>query len=112
MKNKEITINDEQLVEGLKLKTGEKCTITLPTLVVKLKIDPEDDASEDDTYMLYSTDKDYYFNKTLTVNDDKVQGDKFIELHYYPVRKDIQYSLCIDPGKEGEKYNVFENRSL
>ena len=112
MRNEKVTLTDEQLKNGAKLQTGRKYTATLPTLIVNLQINPEDEAAEDDKYTLYSTDKDKFYKRTLTVNDDKVDGDNFLELHYYPVRKDLEYTLCIDPGEEGEKYNVFENRKI
>ncbi|MBN2442006.1 MAG: hypothetical protein JXJ04_11685 [Spirochaetales bacterium] len=112
MKDKEIIINDNHLTKGLILKTGEKCTLILPTFAVTLQIDPADPSAKDDTYTLYSVDEECYFNKTLTIEDDQVQGNEFLELHYYPVRTDKKYSLSINPGEDGEIYHIFEDNTL
>jgi|GEM_PF-3498773 len=90
------------------IKTGEKAALTYisPVLHIRLGINPAKAESKDDKFRLFSSDGVY--DKTLTVKDDKVDGDEFVDLIYDNLKVALKYTLEIDPGAEGEKYNLFE----
>ena len=90
------------------IKTGEKTALTYisPILHIRLGIDPSKAESKDDKFRLFSSDGVY--DKTLTIKDDKVDGDEFVDLVYDNLKIALKYTLEIDPGAEGEKYNLFE----
>ena len=44
----------------------------------------------------------------LTVKEDKLDGDEFVDLVYENLKISQAYTLEIDPGAQGEKYNLFE----
>lgn len=94
---------------NFKTKTGNSSKFVhhLPVLHIRLPINPEDAKSQDDKFTLTSTDGKY--KKTLTVKDDKVDGDEYIDLIYNNLKFSQKYTLEIDTGAEGEKYNLFEN---
>lgn len=94
------------------LKTGEPTSLThvIPILHVRIPIDPNDAASKDDKFKLTSTDGQY--EKILTVKDDKVDGDAFVDLVFDNLKVNLNYTLEINPGKEGKPYNVFEDEPL
>jgi hypothetical protein len=77
---------------------------------VRLPINPNDAASRDDTFTLYSTDEENAYRKTLTVANDLIDGDENIDLEFSDVRDDLSYTLEVDLGAEGVVYNLFENR--
>jgi len=106
-------ISSEDLKNGITVKTGTKnqC-LTLPTIVINLDINPDEASSFDDKYTLYSTDESKLYKKTLIVKDDKIEGDKFITLYYTGIYTDLLYTMEVDPGADGKKYNVFENFSF
>lgn len=79
------------------------------TIKIELLIDPEDTASFDDKYILFSTDAAQTYYKELTVKDDKIDGDHKITLEYDQVKENLNYSLKIDLGQESEPYFLFEN---
>ena len=89
-------------------KTGEmsKLVHASPILHVRLGIDPVRAESKDDKFRLYSADGKY--DKVMTIKDDKVDGDGFVDLVYENLKVSQKYTLEIDPGAQGEKYNLFE----
>lgn len=99
-------INDDK---EFKFKTGisVKLVYPIPTVHIRLFIDPAEASTDDDKYKLFSTDGKY--SKTFTVKDDKTDGDKFIDLIYTGLRSGSNYTLEIDPGAEGKPYKVFDD---
>ena len=96
------------------LKSGRKYTIKLksvetPEFVVQLETDPNDPATKDDKYVLYSTDDNKSYSCTFTPQDDQIKDDTFITLHYKGLKRNLNYTLEVDPGAEGDKYCLFEN---
>jgi hypothetical protein len=79
------------------------------TLKIRLDIDPDDEASQDDTFRLYSSDKPGAYDKTLTVKADKTPGDGYLDLEFTGLDESSSYSLEINPGKEGDVYLLFKN---
>lgn len=100
--------NNQEKV-NYKFKTGEasKFVYPSPTVHIRLYIDPSDATTDDDKYKLFATNGNY--SKTLTVKDDKIDGDKFIDLVFEGLKSDGKYTLEIDPGAEGKPYKVFED---
>jgi hypothetical protein len=96
------------------IKSGEKTTLTVfpNQLVVELEIDPDDQASHDDKYTLYCHNDESTYKKTLTVKDDKIEGDEFISLKFENIKSNNNYSLEINPGSDGEPYLLFEDIPL
>ncbi len=91
------------------IKTGETSTLvyTTPTIHIRLFIDPAEASTDDDKYKLFASNDNY--SKTLTVKDDKIEGDKFIDLVFDELKSKWNYTLEIDPGAEGKPYKVFED---
>jgi hypothetical protein len=78
---------------------------------VRLNIDPNHQESQDDTFTMFSTDAAKTYSKVLTVKDDRVAGDACTDLTFADLDKSLSYSLEIDPGKEGDTFFLFENKS-
>jgi hypothetical protein len=89
----------------------ESKPINIDKLVFKitLEIDPNDPAADNDKYTLYSTDGSKTYNKTLTPEDDKVKDDNRITLVYDDIDSGLNYTLEIDQGSDGDKFNLFED---
>lgn len=92
-------------------KSGENVILTheIPAVAIRLAIDPASAASRDDTFTLSSSDGKY--KKTLTVKDDKVDGDEFVDIVFDNLKTSQQYTLEVNPGAQGQPYKVFENLS-
>ena len=99
---------EEQKLVSFSFKTGELSVLThiSPVLHIRLGINPERAESKDDKFRLYSSDGKY--DEVLTVKDDKVDGDEFVDLVYENLKVSQAYTLEIDPGAQGDKYNLFE----
>jgi hypothetical protein len=91
------------------IKTGKRSILAhiLPILHIRLAIDPSEASSKDDKFKLYSDDGT--FEKIMTVKDDKVDGDAFVDLVFENLKVSKKYTLEVDPGAEGEPYKLFEN---
>ncbi|MFZ5979821.1 MAG: hypothetical protein ACOYVF_04250 [Candidatus Zixiibacteriota bacterium] len=98
----------EQKPVSFSFKTGQlsKLVHPSPILHIRLGINPVRAESRDDKFRLYSADGKY--DKTLTVKDDKVDGDEFVDLIYDNLKVSQKYTLEINPGAQGKKYNLFE----
>lgn len=79
----------------------------IPSLYIRLPIDPSLAKSKDDKFTLTSSDGTY--EKVLTIKDDKVDGDEFVDLVFDNLKAKLKYSLEVDPGKEGSPYKLFED---
>jgi hypothetical protein len=79
------------------------------SLFFRLAIDPEAEESRNDAFRLFSTDDARTYDKTLTVDDDKKQGDNYLDLEFEEIDETLSYTLEVDPGTESEKYCVIEN---
>jgi phage protein D len=88
---------------------SEELLLNKNKLIVQLGINPNDSETQDDKYTLYSTDDSKKYKQVLTVKDDKVPGDKLLDLHFTGIKTDLNYTLEIDPGMEGSPYNLFED---
>jgi hypothetical protein len=111
--------DDDKRIPGLEFeaiardKSSGKAPIDLikfEPFRVRLPIDPNDAASRDDTYTLYSTDEETSYRRTLTIANDLIEGDANVDLEFSDVRDDLSYTLEVDLGAEGVVYNLFEKR--
>ena len=94
-------------------KYSERCEITFTeALAIQLDINPDEAASKDDKFTLYSTDEAKTYSQEKTIKDDKVDGDEYVDLKFTDLKPDLSYSLEVDPGEDGEPYYVFEDRSF
>ncbi|MFQ5498514.1 MAG: hypothetical protein ACE5FH_02475 [Candidatus Zixiibacteriota bacterium] len=91
-----------------KLKSGERSTLVheIPSLHVRFAIDPSEVSSHDDKFRLHSDDGSY--DKTLTIKDDQVPGDEYLDLIFDNLKEAASYTLEVDPGAQGSPYKVFE----
>ncbi len=91
------------------IKAGHKNIVyfSLNTLMVELEIDPDDASSQDDRYTLFCSDNKDLYNKTLTVKDDQIPGDKFLTLKFTFLVPDNKYTLEVDPGAGEDYYWLF-----
>jgi hypothetical protein len=78
-----------------------------PVIHVRMMIDPAEASSFDDTFTLKSSDGSY--EKQLTVADDIVPGDAFVDLIFDNLKSNLNYTLEVNPGAEGDAYKVFED---
>jgi len=101
--------NQEEQKVTFDIKTGEVSRLVhyTPILHVRIPIDPKLAESKDDKFKLTSGDGKY--EKVLTVKDDKVDGDDFIDLVYDGLKVSQKYTLEVDPGAEGSPYKLFED---
>ncbi len=96
---------------SVRSKASERKAIPLlDAFSIQLDIDPDEAASADDTFTLFSTDSGQSFKQTKTIKDDKVSGDDYVDLTYIGLKRDLSYTLEVDPGKEGDPYMIFENK--
>jgi hypothetical protein len=102
-------ITYEHLQAPYGIKAGSTCQIVLKKTRVDIEIDPNESETADDTFTLFSTDVPSSYTAKKTVKDDKVPGDAMISLAFYSLPESLNYSMEVDPGKEGEKYLLFEN---
>src|SRR5512139_4024780 len=88
-------------------KSGEHLSIVhkTPIVHVRLGIDPADPKHKDDTFTLSSASGEY--KKTLTVKDDTVPADEFVDLVFDHLKVSEKYTLEISIGGATEK--LFEN---
>lgn len=77
---------------------------------VRLSIDPAKDDADDDAYILFSTDQNTSYSKTLTVKDDKIKGDEYLDLEFSDLIDGLNYSLKILPGNKEKGYFLFEDK--
>ncbi|MDC7223351.1 MAG: phage baseplate assembly protein V [Spirochaetales bacterium] len=101
-------IGEEDFENGIETKSGKIQEIIVPTLVLRLNINPNEREHEDDTYKLYSSN----YECLQTVADDKVEGDNLLDLHFVGLDKRETYSLEIDMGAEGMTYHLFRDLSV
>ena len=78
---------------------------------LRIRVEADTAAAEtfDDLFRLYSTEPEKSYDVTLTVKDDMTPGDKSIDLEFTGLNPDLNYTLEIDPGKEGASFHLFEN---
>jgi hypothetical protein len=109
---------DDPSVKNLAMEEAHKVSIrVLGKLFVRLPLDPDHPLDkkyhEKDKFTLSSTDGSY--GKTLTLEDDKIPGNKCLDLEYKKLDRSLSYTLTIDHTDQtsgGKKsYKVFEGKS-
>ncbi len=81
------------------------------TIRLRLAADENNPASVDDKFRLFSADRTSY-DKTLSVKDDMVPNNGYLDLLYEGVNSSLYYSMEVIPGGSGQKYFIFENRKF
>jgi len=76
-------------------------------ITIDLQVDPADMESSDDKFTLFSTDETKTYERTLTVEDDRVEGDDQITLTFKDLDPDLSYTLMVDPGFGDPQYALF-----
>jgi len=97
-----------------KSKVSERCEIKIDTktvcsILLCFDIDPNDSEVQDDEFILKGSDSTQPYYQKLTVRDDKIIGNKTLELNFLNVNPLWSYTLEINPGAEGSTYTLFEN---
>jgi hypothetical protein len=82
-----------------------KVIYTSCALCVRLDIDPQEAAKNEDKFILSSDDQSY--SVTKTVKDDKQEGDQYIDLRYAKLNPDKNYTLKVTAA-DGSEVTVFE----
>ncbi len=77
---------------------------------VLFAIDPNSDESQDDKLILYSTDEEGTYIQEKTPQDNISENPEETIIEFTEIPKKLNFSLGVDPGKEGDPYLVFENR--
>ena len=102
-----LIVPDEEPV--FKVKAGRCWRFQLEPrgeLWLRIDIDPDDVASWDDRFKLFSSDSSYC--QTKTVKDDQIAGDEYVDLYFTCMDETLRYSLEVDSG-EGDTCLVFED---
>lgn len=90
----------------------ESKVLTLPEtggkLRISLHIDPEDEAAQNDTFTLRSTDEKVTYEKILTVKDDCDSSNDILDLVFDGVDPALSYTLEADLGEDGELELIFK----
>ena len=110
----------QYLIKNISHSRGEN-TIDSPVLDMpkeqlsivrfRIELDPENETLEDDVFTLLSTDPEQRYRLELTVKDDKIPGDKYLDLEFVDLIPDLDYSLLVNPGAQGNEYFILENAS-
>jgi len=104
-----LDVRKRDLKRGLRLKGSNYHFIIHETVIVELAINRYDKSVDDDIYILFSTDENKSYYQELTVKDNIMPfGDK-IKLEFLDPLPDLNYSLKVDLGADGEPYFVFED---
>jgi hypothetical protein len=77
---------------------------------IRLAFNPEKADADDDAFILFSTDQRTSYSKTLTVKDDKIKGDEFLDLEFRDLVAGLNYSLKVLPGSKGKSYLLFQEK--
>jgi hypothetical protein len=77
---------------------------------VRLNIDPAKDHADDDAFILFSTDAKGSYSKTLTIKDDKIKGDAYLDLEFVDLIEGLNYSLKVLPGNKKKGYLLFKEK--
>jgi hypothetical protein len=103
-----------ELKAGVSRQTTEVHELRLVnlTLRVRLAIDPNATASRDDKFILHAVKGSAEQQIIKTIADDQVPGDSSVDLVYEHLWRDHRYTLEVDPGAEGEPYNVIQDTPL
>ncbi|KMQ49648.1 hypothetical protein CHISP_3432 [Chitinispirillum alkaliphilum] len=75
---------------------------------IRLPINPDDEKHQNDKYRLFSTDESRTYDRILTVKDDKIPCNDYLDLKYDELDPSLSYTLEIDHGEGGRKYYGFE----
>jgi hypothetical protein len=78
----------------------------------RLDMDPGNPDTQNDSFRLFSTDTQKTYDKKLTIADDKIPGDKFLDLEFGGLDSNLKYTLEIDTGDGGAPMAFFENLSI
>jgi len=112
----ELNISESDMKNRISLKGSRKYNLNIckasAALIFDLEISPDDTSVLDDKYTLFSTDENESYTQTLTVKDDKIDGDDKITLEYKDIIENLNYSLQVDTGSQGQVYFVFEDIPL
>lgn len=77
-------------------------------LCVRIQVDPNDPLSADETFYLSSSGA--FPTQVKTVRDDVTPGDDSTDLVFVGLDESLNYTLTVDPGAEGEPYEVFSDQ--
>jgi len=93
----------EEEVEEEDVETGD--------FTVHLDRTPRDADIEDDTFILYSTDRAQSYKQVKTVKDDTREGNDTLDFVFTGLDTSLRYTLEIDRGASGNTEYVFRNRA-
>lgn len=108
---RDVTIRE--LMDSLQLETGvqHRLRAAFPRLHVRLPIDPRKAESMDDRYILTMDRGGAETDFVLTVKDDHVPRDAYVDLIYKRLLPDARYTLTVDPGAGAPRYAIFADRA-
>lgn len=93
-------ISAEELINGFVPDTCKRYKLKFPVFAVRLEMK---DVNEDDVFILtgnLKNENDIIFKKTLTIRDDQIKGDQYVDLHFVGTPKNLEYTLVVEPGPE------------
>lgn len=108
-----IAVEGMAMVQLIDLSDGETGVAKEDSydLYVRLAIDPNDARTVDDRFTLFgrSLNSSQAYRQLKTTADDLLEGDSYVDLVFSDLIPEQQYSLEVEPGAPGEKYNLFED---
>jgi hypothetical protein len=108
---REVTIRE--LMAGIQLETGTTHSLRLifPALHLRLPIDPSLAEHWDDRFILTIDRKGTKTESVMTVKDDHVPGDAYVDLIFKRLMPDARYTLTVHPGGDEPPHAIFEDRA-
>jgi hypothetical protein len=98
-------------------KAAESAKLSLPltgkcTVIIRLDIAPDTADIQEDSFTLFSSDKEKTYSQKKTIKADKKAGDNCLDLEFTDVPSTLSFSLEIEAGKTKDKILAFEDLSL
>jgi hypothetical protein len=105
-----LDVRKRDFKKGMKLHGSKYCFIVHETVMVELPIKSNDEnVDSDERYILFSTDENKSYYRELMVKDNKMSYRGKIVLEFLDPLPDLNYSLKVNLGVDGDSYFVFED---
>jgi len=107
-------ITSKELHYGIETKSNTEYELICPAFRFQLRFNFEE--VKKDKYILYSSDLDTYYKKTLIVENDVVRNGDKLFLYFQGIDKNVRYTLDVEPGPDenGNKPNkitIFKDKT-
>lgn len=106
----ETRVTRKQLARGIQVSDGElhRLVVVEPRLIIRLQVDPSDPRFAQARFILRSS-KDLCLERTVA--DDKKPGDEYLDLEFWPIQEEENYSLYVRLTETASETALFEEIS-